>query len=167
MTYDLGPEAVLTAWDDTDDPVEETVAMLVRGLTFISNWQRQLKPENFRETLNYDSATVAKVDQTRRKVQAALDAWNKPGLTFPGNSEINLYRQAQLAYPDTWRSVMLSIGSLEQPDFLDTLAEIPKDLGQSLTDIILNFLKGFWPVIVVAVIVILVFIFRKHIFKAR
>ncbi len=170
-SFDLGPETVLPDWEESDDPVEDTVDNLERALRFITNWQKQLSPENLGEVLNYDSTTVAKVAQTAKKVNAAFAAWSRNGLTFPGNNEVALYRQAQLAYPDTWRSVMLSVGALEQEGFIDALSHIPGDiansLGGSLTDIVLNFLKGFWPVLLIAGLIVVGYVFRNSLFKAR
>jgi hypothetical protein len=170
-SFDLGPEAVLPDWDNADEPVDEAIENLARALRFIGNWKRQLSPENLGEVLNYDRTTVSKVEQTERKVNSAFAAWSKQGLTFPGNNEVNLYKQAQLAYPDTWRSVMLSVGSLEQEGFFDSLSHLPGDiagsLGGTVTDIVLNALKSLWPVLLIAALIIVGYVFRAHIFKAR
>jgi len=171
MSIDLGPESVLTDWQDEDEPVDGTLENLARALRFIGNWRKALSPENLGEALQHDSATVAKVEQTARKVNDAFAVWSKPGLIFPGNDEENKYRQAQLAYPDTWRAVTFSTGSLDQEGFIDSLSHLPGDiaesLGGSLSDIVTKFLKGFWPVLVVAAIIVLGYVFRKTIFKAR
>lgn len=172
MSVDLGPESVLTDWDDSDNPIDDTIAKLVTASKFISNW-RQAQGEGDIRLVDRDPVTLAKIDGTSKKVSAALTAWNKPDLEFPGNNEVSLYKQAQLSYPDTWRAVQLSIGTegnyspLSLGGLFDSVPDAGGGLGNWLKDILLNFLKGFWPVLLIAGIVIVGYVFRKSLFKAR
>ena len=167
VDVDIGTESELGGDDPRELDADEGVTNLVRATTFIANWYKALKTDQIRLT-EVDPITLSKVDSTNKKVQTALTAWSKPSLEFPGNNEVNLYRQAQLAYPDTWRAVMTSVAnttSTIQEDIED-LPNLPSHILEGFWLMLKDLINQIWPILLIAGILIGLYIFRKQIFKA-
>jgi hypothetical protein len=161
---DFGPESVLTDFDSgSDNAVADTVNKLNRALRFISSWYESVDESPNRKIW------YTRIDATRKKVEAALTEWAKPGLIFPGNNAKKTYATAQLAYPDMWRQLNFASDLLPQTSILDDIGDAIEDapgaLAGSLSKAISNTLKEIfgelWPWFLVVVIVVIIYFVAK------
>lgn len=148
---DLGPESVLQDAEGT--PATEVRDRLGLALRYIANWYKATRESDDRATW------WAKIDACRVKVEEAFAAMD-PTKVFPGNAELAVYHEAQLAFPALWRELTLSVDTLPHPDlidkaasYLETLVQLPQivipDIGDWLARLVGGtlgrILEQLWP----------------------
>jgi hypothetical protein len=168
----LGPESLLSIPDGED--AQTLHDRLDLALRYLANWYKAT-----------DGATDkaiwwTRIDQVRAKVEAAERAIN-PGLIFPGNTEIALYNDAALNFPQLWRDLTLSADTLPEPglldraaDLFDTVLETPGYIihkvasaaGKALGDGAKDLVYQAWPFLALAAAAGVVYFFRVPLGRA-
>lgn len=163
---DFGPESLLGVPDGED--AQTLRDRLELALRYLANWYRATKGSD-----NQD-LWWGRIDQERAKVEAAFRAMD-PARVFPGRAELAAYNDAAAGFPQLWRDLTLSADTLPDPslldraaDIIDTIFETPgyvidkltNSLARGVGNGVASIWANLWPVIVVAGVVGLIYVFR-------